>query len=350
MDGLLTGTIYAAVSAISAAQPAEPSVVAISSTPAEPVAPAAAPAGVRGYVIVDIPAFNRDMPPLVTTAEPARRAAGPPSEPAADPVSALAEGLPRRARARAPVEPPAATPDFDAQVIAAHDARIHMLKQRIERAGLESGPMAGARARDLAARLMRAEAARDVAVARAASTQPCEAGCVDEARAAPAIRSIRPAQVPAELDGPLPARAPVPAVSAVRPRASAEIRINRPDVSVSSTQGRRPARTIATPSAAPTATPPHAVPPLMDPVSAAGLSRARKSLAIARDTLERDAVPGAVTLSRATVQSGSAAPVGMGDAAMFLDLAAARFGMAIASLLLLIALVQYFRPRAFAND
>jgi len=143
MAVLLPGTIAVALSSVGAAQSADPAeLTPVASTIAE-AEPAAEPAPL-GYVIVDIPAFNRQAttPPASELGE---------SEASAEPIEAT----------------------LNEAVVAAHDERIQLLRQHVDALQAEAGDKA--LLRDLRHRLALAEAARDKAADRIGqreATQP----------------------------------------------------------------------------------------------------------------------------------------------------------------------------------
>jgi hypothetical protein len=156
MAVLLPGTIAVALSSVAAAQSADPAeLTPVTSTiaEAEPAAEAAPP----GYVIVDIPAFNRQA----TT--PSASELGE-SEASAEPIEAT----------------------LNEAVVAAHDERIQLLRQHVDALQAEAGDKA--LLRDLRHRLALAEAARDKAVDRI--------GQREATLQQPAI-ALAPVQVPA---------------------------------------------------------------------------------------------------------------------------------------------------------
>ncbi len=339
---MFSGTLYIAISATVAAQPgvdqAGAAVIA-----AEPVSVAPPPA--PRYVIVDIPAFNRsagDGPPGATVSEVGGKDS--------DRNGSAPAGSPEPSKA------PAAGIALDEAVIATHDANIRLLRQRIEMLRQDGGTGALGILRDLDVRLKRAEAARGLAVARIASVTAKPRAMMREPDRTIAERTAT-SQSP---DTGLVQAGAIPiANAAARQRIVDDLTVER--VSHRRDGAPRVAMGAASPAASAD---------MAGHATMARLAQARQSLATARRALEgkTSAKPptisafavmpsprpivepaGAVTASLPGPQgmTKGEAPRSSGyfDAALFLDLAAAKFGMAIAALLLLVALGPFRQPR-----
>lgn len=165
MPVLLSGTIAAAISSATAPQSGDLSAVTTAASAIAELKPATEPAP-PDYVIVDIPEFNREAGPLPAVVD----------------------------EASAPVGNEAAPADgtFDQAVVAAHDARIELIRQRIAQAQTELGDEV--LLRDLQRRLTKAQAARERAAERVAQRDPDQPPvALASAPAAPEL--VPPAQV-----------------------------------------------------------------------------------------------------------------------------------------------------------
>ncbi|ODP37557.1 hypothetical protein [Sphingomonas turrisvirgatae] len=279
MPVLLSGTIAVALSSAAAGQSPEVPALATAAPAAEPEpAPELAPSA-GGYVIVDIPAFNRGAAPL------------PPTEGAEEVGAADHETA-----ALAPVDQA-----FDAAVVAAHDERIQLIRQRIELVEADAG--SETMLSDLERRLAKAQAARDKAAARmetlAVATIPSE-----------------PQLAATEAPSPLP---PPPRIAAhVATRKATRVAVAAPTA-------MEPAKPV--PEAQPTADPLH---------------RSRIHLAAAREALDVErAVAGPLRPSLATAsERPDADPLGW-----LSPEPADRIAVALAALLAAVALAGATRPR-----
>lgn len=349
MGGLLSTTIYAAASVTAATPSADSAMV-------EAVASAAPP---TEYVIVDIPAFNRTAAALPPVAAPPR------GEPIEDLDFDLAQAARRFPELGAIRSEPASSEigsvpteaGFQDAVVAAHNDRINLLRQRLARATLNEGAGATPLIRDLQLRLRRAEAARSLAVVRARSAAVCDARCAapggpGDAHARAAIDS------PSRVRSPATETAASPPVTAFERRTAADRAVHA--------NTRRAAverSTIKVASGGPAeiqegrvGSPSHSA---ADPDR---LAFSRQRLATARRVLENgpDLSPlmaGAAVISSTEPASDSAGaplktadilPFDAFDPHLFWTFAAAKFGMAIASLLLLLVLGAVIRPRQLA--
>jgi hypothetical protein len=164
------GTFYLALSLAAAAHPvaataqALPAASATSHDEAPKVAPSA---GERnGFAVVDIPVRNRSTDSKTVAsviAEEARRVTTSPDDPSGESYFAANATL--------------GTTDLNQGVVAEHDKRIAMLKERIASVKAQQGPDAAKQLDDLNTRLKRAEAARSLALARATLEPKCASDC-----------------------------------------------------------------------------------------------------------------------------------------------------------------------------
>lgn len=166
--GIASGTFYLAATLAAGGAPtaAEPE-----STPAPVILADAKPAP-RSYRIIDLPGFDRLAP--VRTID-----------------AVIAEEV-RRTNARpddAPIITALETDGVNHAVVTEHDTRIALLKQRIDGIKAE-GAKDAPQLQDLTTRLKRAEAARGLALARAALETPCAGIC--ETRNELAVRDSAP--------------------------------------------------------------------------------------------------------------------------------------------------------------
>jgi len=171
MGTVASGTLYLAFSLAAGSHPV---VAPPADTPTAAAQPAPQP---LNYVIIDLPRVDRPSKTLATViAEEAARA--PSADNDSDPAA----------------QTQAMTGVNDA-VVAEHDTRVALLKQRIATLKPSATGDTAAQLRDLGTRLKRAEAARALAVARAALSVPCAAQC--DARLAEATPDVSPDAAPA---------------------------------------------------------------------------------------------------------------------------------------------------------
>ncbi|MFW2850436.1 hypothetical protein ACM61V_00725 [Sphingomonas sp. TX0543] len=169
MGGITSNAIYLAssltaasnASAVAAETTVVPVIVADAPQPTQPITPLS-----RGYVILDVPAAARppetpNLGELINTE--IRRHAEQYSAPG--PVTSPWAAGPGES---APLA--GDTGDMDRDVLAEHETRIALLKQRIDRLRADHKDNAAALIRDLGTRLKRAQAARKLAMARAILT------------------------------------------------------------------------------------------------------------------------------------------------------------------------------------
>lgn len=296
MDILLPGSVAVAVSA-ALAPPHEPiDTIAATISPSASVAPAAVrePATPPAYVIVDIPAFNLRHGSARTdriSVEDHNRARGVPTQQhraASMPTDHIPVGL-------TAVSSPAGLvhTNLNDAVVAVHDDRIMLIRRRIDRA--QSDDANGeATLRDLATRLARAEAARDLAVGRADRLGACcGTGLASRTPAPTHDQPPRPDPTPPAPLAPATAarsysnsRSPTDLAAAVRGR-----RVGPPPVASSA---------VATSRLSPSPTP---IRVAVDESSADALERARTHLATARQLLENDHFSAQTSFSSATEHS-----------------------------------------------
>ena len=209
MGGIGSNVVYITTTLVAGNQPAiaptdQASAITVAAPKTRPNEPRA-----RGYVILDVPKPGGAVGAL---------------------GDAIAEGLRRSRDEYARARPEAGTltqQDFsvgggpaiseagelDGAVVAAHEARIAVLRERIDSLKAGSGP-AATQFPDLSIRLKRAEAARKLAVARMALGEPprdCDprslvSPCGDVPKAAAALESLSPRPLAVRQRPPIAAR------------------------------------------------------------------------------------------------------------------------------------------------
>jgi len=174
MGTVTSGTLYLA---FSLAAGSHPGVVETRAATTPATAEAAQPAPQpQKYVIADLPRLDRPSKSL---------------------DAVIAEEVARESATQddgGPVARNEAITGVNDAVVTEHDARIALLKQRIAALKSEAKGDTAAQLRDLGTRLKHAEAARALAIARAALTAPCVADC--DAQLAKTTPDVSPAATP----------------------------------------------------------------------------------------------------------------------------------------------------------